>query len=61
MGGVLLLIGIIYVIYKVFEEASVPKQTGKFDWDRYNSTVNGKGYSQKQINKMIDSGMFHDK
>lgn len=59
--GILAVIGIIYLIYKLVSEWAEPTQTGKFDWDKYNKDTCGKGYSSKQLDKMSRDGRWHTK
>ena len=59
MIGLLIIIGfIIYVIYNVIKDACEPTLKGHMDFEKFNKDTLGKGYSKRQINKMINSGKY---
>lgn len=59
MSGLMILVGVIYIIYKLCSEASQPTLKGEFDFRKWNDETHGKGYSAKQLNKMMNTGRYH--
>lgn len=58
MGGLIVIIGIIYLGYNLLKEACEPTQTRPFDWDAYNKDVMSHHYSSKEISRMMNQGKW---
>lgn len=60
MGGLILVIGVLWVIVKLIKEGCEPTMPSGYDTDRlYNDAISGMG--SKQLKKNIKSGMYHKK
>ena len=59
MGAVIIIAGIVYVVYKLAKEASVPTNKGYTDFEKMNRDVISGQYSKKEIERRANRGMYN--
>lgn len=58
MAGLIIIGGIIYLVYQYAKWKCEPTLKGHMDFEKLNKDTLCKGYSQSQINKMMNSGKY---
>ena len=59
MGAVIIIAGIVYVVYKLAKEASVPTNKGYTDFEKFNRDARSGQYTKKQLGKRLDNGVYN--